>query len=221
MPKDRGELFEFEWNVDSAGYEITISSRPALSGQRTLLSAASESATHVIRPKGGELRAYKPFADAGVARKFSSLKVIDEKLDTDEVLGFAAKYGILGIAKNNTPERMEDWKKLASYLWLIFEHIDHDRLDIAQGLYNHANIAPPISVRVTGAGKAGKSNYSLKLYPSSLAAAIWLMVADELTKGKKLQPCELSRCKEWFLRRTNKRFCSDKCKMSWHRQPAA
>ena len=75
-------------------------------------------------------------------------------------------------------------------------------------------VVPDMTVRLVGS-KAGRptANWNLEVQPTNLMAFAWLQIASELTVGRGMKKCEAQDCLEWFPERSNKRFCSNRCKM--------
>lgn len=61
----------------------------------------------------------------------------------------------------------------------------------------------------------------MRVCPNTLLGAMWLQVARAVTEDPPLKQCE--NCGKWFelaseAKRNVTRFCSQKCKVAWHRK---
>ena len=195
---EEGGLFDFEWPVDQYGYVAeTISPVPS---ERVALVGNKE--REVIRRKNGSLRFYRPLTEfPGLAREFS---VTPE----DEYLGFAGRFGLLGMGLSSTPDDREDislWRERQQTILSIFTARDAGDAKTANQLYNSTNHF----IRTFIIAREMK-NARLVVQPRTLFGAMLLQVADELTTGIEFKRCD--NCSTWFKFRANKNFCSSKCR---------
>lgn len=215
---------ELTWHMDAAGYEIIETENLGVA-QRTKLDAnfyrpekqeAYYANRGVVRAQGGELRSYKPVTDTpGLARRLAGLYDEDPFLNrpTDaDVLEFVSDYGLLSAG---TEMPVRDVIYTSKYLYLFSVAMDAGDKHGARQLFNE-RVLPTMTVRLVGS-KTGRptANWTLEPKPINLISAAWLQMAQELTHGKSLKKCAAPDCLEWFPERRNKRFCGNRCKMSF------
>lgn len=228
---EKNSLFYFEWNRCPSGYAIeNHSAAPLRKGRvHTALTAASAGPVKKIHPLAQELKSYNLFEKSGygIGRTFSELLNKDKlSLNEREVKKFAKKYGLLGITPKNIPEDIDTWLIWVKHFHEIYELSEsYGRLDYAKAL-TAFNVPPlPVFIRpqITSDPKENSSTlYSkngsqLFFRPQNLITAMYIILAEHLTTGIELQKCINSRCIEWFPKRANKKYCSDACKTSFHR----
>ena len=218
---------ELTWSVHTAGYEIVEAGEEADVQEASLGANFYRSETEqayllkrgVVRAKGERERSYVPSQDArGLGRRLSDMFQYDDprvQSPTDEqVLGFCNSYGLLvpGHAMF-----VRDMIQTCKYLHLFVAAIDRGDKAKAREVFNNA-VVPDMTVRLVGS-KAGRptANWNLEVQPTNLMAFAWLQIASELTVGKGMKKCEAQDCLEWFPKRSNKRFCNNRCKMAFHR----
>lgn len=218
---------ELVWEVDTAGYEIDPGRMPGVEhpgvlGARFFRDKGVDEqyvSRGVIRPRGGKARQYRPMEEApGLARRLAALFPIDGKSHgpSDEgIVNFVNKYGLLTA---NTEMPVRDFLYTAKYLSVFASAVDNENRNVAREVFNE-RILPRMTVKLVGAASgAPTANWFIDVEPIDLISAAWLQMAAELTQGKKLKKCAAPDCLDWFPDRANKRFCDNRCKMSFHRE---
>ena len=214
-------LFNMKWVVARDGYKIGHPNAPKNLNQRKyILGLTSQYRFEKeIVSKTKEWRHYNPFEVRGgsVAREFASIPLIDEEPDEDAVIQFANSYGLLGLGlKDGTNEEsLSEWKEKLLMFKAVFSDIDEDGAPFAGSSFNLMEIMPRMRLKISPGER--KWNRSLEINPSTLYGAMWLMVANEITMGIQMKPCQRDGCRKWFSRRSNKKYCSDKCRVYGNR----
>ncbi len=218
-------LFTFEWPVDKAGYDLELV-KPRRSPGRTptQLTAGDTEPYYVIRRRGGPLSYYRPLEDhPGLARRLADLATTAASDDT-ALRDFANEFGLLGVwaglgfdPEKDREERIDDWRSFARSLRYVFWLKDGGNLETACTEFNE-HVRPRFTARIY---YERAKRPELEIVPATLAGALWFQVAGELTYGTKFKRCDW--CPTWFPvgrgtgRRETRKFCSDRCRMAWHR----
>lgn len=219
MFNENAELFDLEWIVSQSGHEITEEPKSEnLSGRSQLINGLAQ--TKKIAPKGNRWKRYNPFLECpGIAREFASLPINFQNDEVEHVaaIRFANKYGLLGLefSGGRKSEDLKGWSYLINTLDDIFLFIDSGEIEGACTVFNKYGPEPRLQMRITPA--ILKRDRFFEIQPCSLYGAMWIMVAEELSHGSQLQKCEMPGCEKWMKKRTNKRFCSAKCKQAAYR----
>jgi len=228
MPKKRAtedeQLFELEWSVCKAGYKIAYATAPIpkMVTKKYILGLDGERYHDEISPlTEGRVRKYNPFIEhPGLPKEFSCIPFDGDrkKLNEEAVLKFAGRYGLLGIHHPNEkyPESLDDWYEYVILFSQIYFLIKMGSSNHAQMLFNNFGPSPKFNVTICDAPI--KRHRFLEIKPTNLLGAMWMMLANDIGKGCDLQSCQNPGCGIWFNRKSNKRFCSDACKMAWHRR---
>lgn len=210
-------LFQFEWAYCQDGYAVKGHIAPPPDPDCLITGERRDSARD-IWAKSSDLKSYQPFIDApGLAREFAGLKRrADGYIDTESAIEFAKKYGVLGLSGDET---IEGWSRYADFFQRIFSRLVGGDAGIkeAMGLFNGSQLTPKFSVFIAGEDKGAKHRRSIHIMPQRLISAMWLMVAEELTKGVSLQACRRSGCSKWVTLRSNKKHCSNACRQAEYR----
>ena len=207
VPDSDYGLFRFEWQKDQYGYEFGPRAGPSRSWA-------------VIQRKGGPFLGYRldiEGTDAGLCRQFASLDPT-----FDKAIGFANQYGFL-VEKRLNEEPIQLW---LDWIWRMKDlvtAIDEDRYEDFWKGFNepHYHDKPLFAARIEPHEVVPKKS-KFQLVPQSLLAAMWFELGNYATKGTALKQCEF--CPKWFPvgpgtgRKPSKRFCSDKCRVAWHRR---
>lgn len=217
---------EFTWSVCPTGYEIVdaidesnVPEAPlGANFYRSDVQQAYLLKRGVVRARGEALSTYIPSADAsGLGRRLAGMFQYEDlsvQSPTDEqVLEFCNQYGLLVSGRRMF---VRDMVQTCKYLHVFAQAIDRGEKAQAREVFNNS-VVPGMTVRLVGS-KSGKptANWKMEVEPTNLIALAWLQIAEELTTGKRMQKCDAPDCLEWFPQRTNKRFCGNRCKMSWH-----
>lgn len=213
------DLRNFEWWVDEAGHEPVSAAEIQAGSERAVLAEPAPGGGWCIRRKGGSLRKIYPLeAEPGLARRFAYLS-----RKPQEILSFANEFGFLGehLDELAREEHVHWWHTHIQGMRYVVEGIDAGaRLEMASVFNDYVGRdKPSMTVRIeTGEGKLP----SQIVVPTNLLSAMWLQVADEITKTINFRQCE--QCPRWFSygpgtqRRETKRFCSARCRVAWNRQ---
>ena len=198
------DLFDFHWPVDQDGYEVeTI---PGSKSERITL-LGNWGPYDVLRRKGGPQRFYRPLVDApGLAREFS-------ELPEEGYLDFICRFGFLSVNPDDhiQNESVSEWQRLQGCVRDILEARDAGDVRKAVDIYNQTGHFLRTYIDFSETTKR-----HLRIIPLSLFGVMMLQVADELTTGIEFQRC--LNCTTYFPRRSNKKFCSDRCKAAHNRK---
>ncbi len=202
-PKDA--LFQIEWQVDQDGYELD--KRPQDDGDIIT----------VIQRKGGPFRGYRldlEEKDAGLFRQFGSLDRTPEA-----VVEFATEYGFLRTEFRDQ-EPVKEWLIAIGQMYALVAALDEGRHEDFWALFNDGQIRPRFFAWIEPNRVVYKKS-KFKLVPESLAAVMWLQLADCSTKGTTFKQCVF--CPRWFPvgpgtgRKPTKKSCSNRCRVAWNR----
>lgn len=209
-----------EWAVNQSGHEILDEKIPKnLTGRSRVIAELARS--RKIVPKGTQWRKYNPFfQNPGIAREFSKLplKADNEEIDHTAAIRFANKYGLLGLSRSDgrEPEDIQHWSDMIARFDEIFFLIDQGLNDAACKVFNEYGPEPRLKLLVTKASM--KRDRFFEIRPTTLYGAMWIMVANELSRGTQLQHCQMPGCEIWVQKRVNQRFCSSKCRQAAYRR---
>jgi hypothetical protein len=194
--------------------------------EREVLREPAVGGGWALRRKGGSLRKYNPLEDEpGLARRFANLS-----REPQEILGFVREFGFLGVGRLEHPDEL-DWDEEVQWwhvhtqgMYQIFEGIDGGDELKRKTIFNFNDFVgrdkPSMVVRIET--KEGKLPWQ-EIVPTNLLSAMWLQVADEITKDVKYRQC--AQCPRWFgygsgtQHRETKKYCSTRCRVAWHRDP--
>ena len=216
-------LFQFDWPVDAAGYDILP---PEVSFEEMMKTADSllgdgRRTTHDVRRKGGPLRYYRPLEDhPALFRQFGS-----DVTDYESLRGFLDQFGLLtesGFDSMRSSLSGEECLQWAGFMRTVAQLIDDgDRLGAIK-LFNENRLTvrlnPKISTSTSGRAK-------LEVLPTSLVGAMMVQLAGALTEGTKFRRCK--HCGKWFPfgpgtpNSIRKEFCADKCRVASMRRRQA
>ncbi|GEM_PF-4762162 len=214
-------LFKFKWQVHVDGYQVKNLSIPSVQMKHfkdgeivRFREVETWEEKPVIVPISDAVREYYPFEDySDLGRKFANLSSNSEKSAKEEqVIGFVNEYGVLGVGQFYG-EPMESFEDLACKYQELYSLIDTNKAD-AIALFNQDIFS---SVKLTIERKDDSAKKSFKFVPENLAGVIAIQAAEEIIGGQSLVSCENPRCKNWFVRRANKRVCSTKCRVAINR----
>jgi hypothetical protein len=208
------ELYEFEWPVDSAGYELTYLDP----------SWPSDEPREQIRRRGGPLHFYRPMTQhPGLWRTFA-----ETCQSSDGVLAFTTQFGLHdydGIRPLHLAS-LEELSFMHSDIRAVIEDARAMTKIVAEldrGQPSKATKFFPISPNVTAhvIWDRETNRFRFKLTPASLRDALFLQAAEAITGNRKFQRCK--NCSTWVLigpggHSSRWQFCTDACKMAWHRQ---
>lgn len=223
--QDNKGLFELDWFVHEAGYKIVLASSPLPDQQvtkgRLWGTDGLQYYDEIVPNREGPKKIYNPFKDQlGIAKEFSLIPINTEKkmVDYQAAKKFADRYGILGIEYPDLdrPERLQDWYSYVFSFWEIYALLDLGFYGHAQMMYNNFGPAPKLEVSIVNSKK--KWQRFLEIRPTNLLGAMWLMLANDIGKGCNLQLCEKVGCGVWFQKRSNRKYCSNACKVAHFRQ---
>lgn len=193
----KNKLFDLIWTVDKAGYEVS---------------------GNFIKPLTGKWKKYNPFNDTpGITREFSRIpfNLKTQTIDAKGAQSFANKYGLLGL-ENLQNEDLKAWAKMVILFWEIYSLIDGG-LDIhARTVFNNFGPTPVLKLSISPGER--KWFRSLEITPTTLYGAMWIMLANEITEGTRLQECEITGCGKWFTAKSNQKYCSAACKQRAYRK---
>jgi hypothetical protein len=212
------------WSVYTAGYEVVDAEEEANVPEAHLGANFFRSEKQqayllkrgVVRAKGLETKEYVPSSEAdGLARQLAAMFQYENPFvqspTDDQVLAFSDRFGLLVPGEKMY---VRDIVLTCKYLHLFAEAIDRGDKLKAREVFNDA-VVPGMTVRLVGSRLT--ANWKLEVEPINLIALAWLQIASELTTGKTMKKCDAPDCLEWFSDRSNKRFCNNRCKMTFHR----
>lgn len=209
------QLFQFTWGICEDGYEISfVKGNP---NPKVILSGERSRDERDILEKSNRMKFYNPFVDTPeLARHFATL-CRDENgiIEEQSALKFANKYGLLGVVN----ESIEEWSEYSNFLKLLFDSLDQKKngVECAKTIFNESDITPRFSIKIEGENSGAKHKRYLQIFPQRLIAAMWLMAAEELTKGVSMKACQRIGCSGWTSARSNKKYCSSACKQAAYR----
>ena len=200
-------LIEFEWERPAEGYEI-VWPKPS-AGATTLVTEANLGPK--LKPKSGRTIRCRPLDEhPALFKKFAELDKSPEA-----TLEYANQYGLIND--------VEGW---ACELW--YEYIEGMRAGIAMWerdskrslvqAWNNSDIGRT-NIKLVYRGKEDVPG--LAMVPASLLSAMYLQLAQAITRNNALQRCLW--CGTWFLfgagtgRRRSAHYCSDHCRKVAHR----
>lgn len=223
--KNHEKLFKMKWAVCPDGYKIAAEPprpRPA-NHIPTIMDEVVYKAQHLIVPKTTTLKEVYPLQDnPALTREFSEIKqngILDKKL----LIKFVNKYGLLGVfgRYEDKAEDIELWFECVSTFFNIYEILkseknEHAKQSEAIDRYNKSNLNLSVSAQI--AWDPNRQKRKLSVEPSTLFAAMWFLLAEELTAGLKMQACLNSTCRDWFIFRPKKQYCCTRCRVAGNRQ---
>jgi hypothetical protein len=186
--------------------------------------------------KPGLVRYFEPMDrdHTGLFRAFAEIE-----LTKDGIRSFANQYGQLGAAVEilhgregpmatlpiQAMEHLSEWQdqigrmREALGLWELVrsgeggqEEVESLRETLNRHLLHHVSVHMVQDIRHGG--------LSLRKWPVSLLGALWLQLAEAVSGNKEFRSCPT--CGKWFelspdVARTNRLFCSDKCRTRAYR----
>jgi hypothetical protein len=201
---------ELEWWRDPGGYRLVERTRRA---GGTFLSGLADTQERLIVRGGGELRPYHPLAEfPGLFSVFAN-----KARNADGVLEF---IGLFGPLTEGGLKRGEDVARCIEHANAMWRWIDAGRGAggqlpqlIGQGI-NFGKVKTVLTVNpLTRAPR-------VRLTAESLRSALWLQLAQALSRGLPLQLCEY--CGTLFEsgpgsgRRLDAKFCSDQHRIAFN-----
>jgi hypothetical protein len=212
------DIFQFEWPVDQAGYELqqAVSFKTSLTGPE-------------IRARGGPPRYYRPLEEhPGLWRRFaatcnSAVGVLDF-VSHFGLLGEGPSFGVLGddhVTRFPRPdESLAYIVSAAGFIRRIVDMLDVEDRKAAAELFTEE--AKP---RLT-AGLIWPERKPLPVFhliPRTLHSALLLQAAEAITGDQKFRQCRNDDCPEWFRLgsgafTSRREFCSDRCRVAWARR---
>lgn len=215
------EPFTFDWPVDQSGYDLVEEPDTGADGATILSGAVGPE----LRRKGGPLRYYRPFDDApGLF-----LQLAHTEPAPGAILAFINHFGFLGFAFLGDPgtqekEPLSDWMRMIQQLRSLENQLVAYRTgtieDPDMWLQNIGAIVQPRLVAHLSLSEKRKPTITAS--PLTLRGALWLQFLSQITEGRNFKQCE--QCETWFPygagtgNRSRKRFCTDRCRVAWHRK---
>lgn len=213
------DLFQFSWPIDQDGYEFATYDHTSDGIGATLLTGGRGVQ---IRPKGGAPRFYRPLAEnRGLYRQFAET-VVDEESASQ----FVHSYGMLSYGLRDLIggpwdgiDFLDDILKTSENIREICKAIDGLNRKRAAEIFN-LSTSPIMRLHMDFNGS--KAIYSL--VPQTLRGALYLQVAEEISKGTKFRRCKT--CQIWFPygpgtgNTARKEFCSNRCRVAHGRRQA-
>lgn len=218
-------IFEFEWPVDQAGYEIRKEAEPYLLPLTRFMLPDPPPEIELVYPRGGPPRYYRPMDDehAGLWLRFAHTCTSPE-----QVLAFANSYGLLNT-RGDLPagvlasrfDYLNHTLGLARYLRQIAAALDADERECAARLYNVFDRIEHMKIVIQTNRKSFKTE--LKFAPMTLVSALMIQAAEAITGNRRFRRCRNDRCTQWFqvgqgAASIRKEFCTDRCRVAWARQ---
>jgi hypothetical protein len=210
MADESSDLFQFEWGVDQHGYELLPPDADDGSPGATLLSGKFRG--WFIRRKGGPLRFYRPLTEhRGLFREFANVG-----LSPEDMLSFVQRYGLL---YEGDSQSVDELKRLRLLFWTVAKMIDEhpNEKRLAAPAYNNA-FKPRMTIRLD---YTHKKRVGFRIVPLTLFGAMAQQLGTEISDDQRFKKCKF--CPTWFPigkgtgHRETKEFCSDKCRVGWHR----
>ena len=213
-------LLWFEWERDLDGYRI-VSLKAKDVGDVEKGDDSEETIEYFV-PIGRRTIRYRPLEEhPALFMEFAQLSQSSTGLPTSQdVKEFVDKYGLLKSSQK--PLRVGDviWDSMRMkdgvYWWRKGEQTGDLTQFIAD--WNKVRLAP-IDIRFD---KAWDATFpSLFIKPKDLLAAMWLQIAQAVSKQTDLRKC--LHCPTWFTygpgtgRRKTAFYCSDRCRRAAHR----
>lgn len=219
MKNQESRLFDITWIVNEGGYEISRANMPKDSTIREMIFSDYR-AVDLIVPCKDKWKKYNPFESGlGIAKEFSCIPfdLKTKQIDESAAIQFANRYGLLGLNHSNGKggEPLNEWADMIILFWEIFNLIDKNLHEAARTVFNNFGPKPQLKLSISTGDR--KWLRSLEITPTSLYGAMWIMVANAITKGTQLQECKMLGCGKWVPIRSNKKYCSDACKQSFYR----
>lgn len=238
---------DFTWSVDGAGYEVVhvaadaqlLRNRDAPDlplGQRyeALADFAGAQPIAVVRRAGegsylSERRGtiYEPSQrEPGLFQTFAALNPTP-----DAVIGFANRYGLLGIEARwmfegdvIEAEQLGDWYREVRAMRRTINASAHlgrqasrDQLNSLQRQVNE-RLSEHTSLRLLW--DADQASFDVRARPPNLLGALWTQAANAVSSGLRWGECPV--CGRFFpytpdIARTNRRYCNDVCRSRAYR----
>ena len=224
------ELYQLTWRKAAAGYAILPHSGRRNRGNKktkisTILSDFAGYPEKTFIPLSIKNINYSVFEkkNLGMAREFADLLMPSHScLDERKALNFANEYGLLGLGQKE--EALDTWITIANKFKRIFDLKDasgahNTKLQQAIEIYNDRFERLWMSPNIAWHSK--QTHRFLHFQPASLLAALWLMMAAELTTGLNLSKCQNPGCPKWYEQRSNKVYCSATCRVAGNRKKNA
>ena len=196
---------DFIWHRDAKGYQLIPEKPfpPRRPGQSALDRARAMKVSDVqparVVGNGGLLRRYRPLDE------FPGLFEIFVKIPRtpEGVLEFIRKFGPLTRSVNG------DW---VPTVLDVADSMQKELHGLSPRLGGRATI-PLTNLHAWLANDRATDGITLKIAPATLLDALWLQLAQNLSRGVKVRQCR--HCNEWFRagagtgRRVDAKFCSD------------
>lgn len=186
---------EFVWYKDGKGYRLVPAAGPRLKpGQRILDAPASAFQFARIVGNGGTQVRVTPLKIGNLFERFAKIRT------EDDVLSFVEKYGLLTSGLRGKGDVVHE----------VIREAEDMRSRMRKSLGR-------LIVSIDTAGNETR----LMVRPACLLDAIWLQYAQS---GSRFRTCQGPRCNERFLvgpdvgRRSDTQFCSNKCRVRFHRR---
>jgi hypothetical protein len=198
------------WRGDPGGYRLVERTRRA---GGTLLSGLADRQERLIVYDGGELRPYHPLAE------FRTLFSVfaNKARNADGVLEFIGLFGPLTDGSHKRGEDVAGCIEHANAMWRWIEAERRVGGQLPQLIGQGISFGKVKTVlTVDPLTKAPR----VRLTAESLRSALWLQLAQALSKGLPLQQCEY--CGTLFEtgpgsgRRLNAKFCSDQHRIAFN-----
>ena len=207
-------MIRFRWFVDEDGY----------------LSETNAFNEVNIYPIGGAKREYYPLQDVPMLHRIFA----DTPQNIEGMIAFVREYGCLGFdvevgaePKENFLEGLDlflDYQALVRDVVLVLDGKSDDSRSIVIERFNRTSFSPLFTIEISLSPNGPEHFFK----PCSLASAIGLMLADEITNNRKYNQCAV--CRKWFLvgpsprgagavrlPRSDSKTCSDPCRSKLYR----
>lgn len=213
-----GDLFQFEWRRDPAGYRIER--RIARASDVLLHNVPRAGITiEIIKPRSGETEVCYPLLDSpNLAREFAALD------SEDDVLAFTGRYGLLRRVERASLSLPEFWAAQRQ-VSAVFDfglnpasnYAEYRRLvDRFNGsISSEAVLNVRLGFEQDAQGRTKFHRRVLRVVPASLLSAMWLLVAQEI--AGEVQWAECPTCGKRFLKGAGRgrgvraEYCSETC----------
>jgi hypothetical protein len=210
--QNTGMIIFFEWERDSAGYELRpeVPAPPPSPGE-TLLSQAAASKPMLVVGRGGQGIHYKPLEADKLCTRFASVRT------PEDVLGFIQKFGPLTEAGLD-PKRGDDVVLLlehAAAMRSFLSHSEESERGLALQVGAEGQLFGRLNLMLAKDPASGR--LCLQIRPPSLLAGLWAQLGQKLAGSRPFRECRY--CGAWFEagpgagRRLDATFCTDEHRM--------
>ena len=235
------ELFDLKWHVSLDGYQITSTRKGRKVREVTTIlgnkgEIGSERELKFVNACGLKTRSITPLKQHETLVKYDLARefvgIIDDKGTLDEglVLGFANKYGLLGLnniyQEKGIPKKedLSGWTYWAKNFKQIYTFVDQYKTDgnnnlsrtQAMTLFNTQIETDTVNIKIQGSIK--KYGWHPTIAPRNLISAMRILLMKEITGEVNIASCKAPKCSNWFPYRKSKQYCCTPCRVAGNRK---